>query len=320
MMRGKKGFTYVLTMSLVLAVIVLVFLTGIEPTYQDDTDLVRSRVLAMDDFVTNLENDINRATYIASFRALLSLEDVVASQGQFLNDTEMYFVEAFVNGTIQGSPAVLMNASTFSDYLLSVNDLGSDLGFFIDLQVRNVSLSHSDPWHIAVAIDLDIYLEDALNVATWNTTERFITQVPIYDLRDPLYSSFTNNRVLNTIRPYPAIPLVNASNDTAQLVAFLNDSYYVASEFAPTFLQRFENNMTPSPNGIESVVNIAEISAQEIAVYPSRVKIDFMYFNDISDSDVICGLENVPSPWSIILPDSRISPYGLTGINYTTTC
>jgi hypothetical protein len=116
---NKKGFTYVLSISLILAVIVLVFLTGIEPTYQEDTDLVRARVLAMNDFMTNLENDINRATYIASFRALLSLEDVVASQGEFLNDTESSFVEAFVNGSVHGVPAVLMNASTFTDYLVS---------------------------------------------------------------------------------------------------------------------------------------------------------------------------------------------------------
>ena len=317
---NRKGFTYVLSVALLLAVIVLVFLTGIEPRYQDDTELVRARVVSMNDFVTNLESDINRATYITSFRALLSLEDYVASQGEFLNDTEVAFIEAFENGTIVGTNATLMNDSTFTDYLNRVNALGGEVGFSIDLSIQDVQLFHLNPWSVAVAVNLTIVLDDNLGVATWNTTETFVTEVPIFDLRDPLYSSNTQNRVVNTIRQFPYDPPVNESNTTTYLEEFANTSAYLANTEAPSFLQRFENNISPSPYGIESIVNVVELSTQDISVDADRVKLDYIYFNNQTVASTICDLENVASELAVILPDTRVSDYNLGGINYSTSC
>ena len=61
----------------------------------------------------------------------------------------------------------------------------------------------------------------------------------------------------------------------------------MASSSAPSFIQRFTNDVSPSPQGIESVVNIIVISDQEVAVHPDRIKVDFIYFNNL-DFEKVC--------------------------------
>jgi hypothetical protein len=82
---------------------------------------------------------------------------------------------------------------------------------------------------------------------------------------------------------------------------------------------RFEGRIDADPNGIESIVDIQALSDQEITVYEDRVKIDYIYFNDIS-TDKVCNVENLSSEMYFVIPSNRINLYQIVGLNYSTSC
>lgn len=322
--KNTKGFAYLLTASFIVVVLLVVFLTLNKYKYQDRQNMYEQRIRLVDDFINNFDEDIHRATYITSFRTLLALEDHIAQNGVFLNNTELLFAQLASNGTLNGTnPSLLIN-STLNDYLDKVNSLASSVGIHSNFTLVNITLYQSSPWEVSVVILLDIEVNDTKGLASWSFRKSYLTKVPIYDLRDPLYSHFTSNRVPNTIRRLSVPFLINDSdNDSSNLITHLNESYYLASSFAPSFLQRFENNLSPSPYGIESVVNINILSDQDLEVFPNRAKLDYIYFNNISQSNLTCNFNIIPSDLYTVLPMSHLALYDLDTLNsadYSTSC
>jgi len=321
--QNKKAFAYLISASILSLVIIFVFLMASKYSFQDKQEVQQNRIKLMDDFISDFNQDIHRATFIASFRTLLALEDYIAVEGEFFNNTEDIFKETFFNGTIAHEPAPLLNESSFSDYLLKVNALAQQIGLESSINVTKITLFHADPWHISVIVHAQVYVADSRNIAAWHFEKNYTTLIPIYDLRDPLYSTFTDNLVPNTVRRFDAPFLVNVStNDTTYLQAHIDNSYYLASPLAPSFLQRFENNITPHPYGIESIVNVADISLQTDGdfVYENRIKVDFIYFNDLSYPK-ICSVDGITPSSYFVISENRKDLYEVGGLSYqNTTC
>jgi len=315
---NKKGFTYIIAVSFLLVTLIVVYLNVTNYGFQDQQELYKSRILAMNSFVQDFNQDVHRASYISSFRTLLSLEDYVAVTGDFFNNTEEQFRETFYSGKINGSDVELMNGSSFEDYLIKVNYVAKKIGLFSNVNVTNITLSQSDPWSIDVVVTIIVNITDKHNIANWFYTKNYSTKVPIYDLRDPLYSTFTFNRIPNTIRQLDVDYLVNGTN-TTNLQLLINGSYYLASSKAPSFLQRFENDVSPNPNGIESVVNVGTISAQDIDVCEDCIKLDYMYFNDLTD-DKLCDVQNIDSGSYFVIPIEQNLTFELSTLTYSLTC
>jgi len=310
--RSRKGFTYILVTTVMVVVLLSIFFATSRYKYQDEESLQQVRIRAMNDFVKNLDNDIHRATYISTFRALLSLEDYVATKSvylEYVNESDNLnesFRKAFLNGTINGTSSATMFNSTFNDYLAKVQMLANITGIRLNINVTKVRLMQSDPWNIDVYVSMNITMVDSKNTASWNINKEYLTSVPINFLRDPLYSKNTLNMVPNTIRRLNDTLVVG--NDTTNLQKHINGSYYLASPYAPNFLMRFEGLTNPDINGIESIVNIDVLSSQGQPRYEERSKIDYMYFNNIVD-DYICNIQNIDSKYYFVLPSNRIVLY-----------
>ncbi len=318
MFESKKGFAYLLIVSIFVAVLLVVFLTYNSYSYTKQQDLHEQRITTMNNFVKDFNEDIHRATFISSFRALVGLEDHIAISGEFVNDTQSTFKEIFYNGTLNGVDVLIMQGSSFEDYIVKVNNLGANVGIISSIEVSYINLSQVDPWTISVVVHAIVNVSDYRNTASWSYENDYTTNLPIYNLRDPLYSYFTNNKVPNTILPSPYTTLVNGTNVT-NLVDHLDNSYYLATNRSPSFLQRFENDTSPHPFGIESIVDVGVISDQDLTAYPNRIKVDFMYFNNLG-APTICDVENVPALYYFSIDDNRSDLYQVTGLNYSTTC
>lgn len=315
---NKKGFTYLIAVSFLIATLIVVYLSASNYGFQDQEELYKNRILAMNSFIEDFNQDVHRASYISAFRTLLSLEDYVAIQGVFFNDTETQFKETFYYGQINGSEAELMNGSSFEDYLQKVNAVATKIGLHSQVNVTNINLFHSEPWSIDVVVTAIVNISDNHHIASWYYEKNYTTNIPIYDLRDPLYSTFTFNRIPNTIRTLDEPYLVNGT-DTTNLQSHINGSYYLATPLAPSFLQRFENNITPNIYGIESIVNVGLISAQDVGVCEDCVKVDWMYFNDIS-YDEICDIQNIDPITYFVITESRNTTYEVDNLTYSTIC
>jgi len=316
-MFGKKGFTYLLVSSLIIVVLLGIFFVSNQYKYQDQIESQSIRIRAMNDFVNNFNNDVHRATHTSAFRALISLEDNVASNGQYLSNITQAFEETFYNGTLNGTSIQLMQNSSFKDYILKVHSLAESLGMNVNATVTQITLTQPDPWSIDVHVYIVLNVSDVKNLASWYTTKDFVTNIPIYNLRDPLYGINTHNKIPNTIRQFNQTPLVSGT-DTTNLKALINESYYLESSDAPSFLMRFEGKTDSSAQGIESIVNIQTISDQGIEVYSSRPKIDYIYFNNITVNKV-CAVQNVPTDMNFVISVDRVNLYEISGLNYSVT-
>jgi hypothetical protein len=249
---------------------------------------------------------------------MLALEDHVTTTGQYLLHTNESFRETFFYGTINGTSSSIMLNSTFSDYLSRVQEMAKLTGITLNISVTNIRLTQSDPWEINVFMMMNITATDNRRTASWNINKEYETVIPIDTLRDPLYSKNTFNRVPNTIRRSPDM-LVNGTNTTV-LQRQIADSDYIASAYAPNFLMRFEGNNNPDPNGIESIVDITDLSDQEIPVFEDRVKIDYIYFNDLDPGNKTCNVQTIPTDYYFVIPSNRVALYQIEGLNYSVAC
>ena len=317
---NKKGFAYVLVVSLLLVVLVAIFMSSNRYKLQDRQEALQIRILSINDFVKNMNNDIHRASYISAFRSLIALENQISVSGIFLNDTKESFRETFFYGTVNNTNVTIMENSSFNDYLNRVKQVSANTGINLDVNVTKINLTQSDPWSVNVHVFTDINVTDVDNVVSFVYSNEYVTNVPIADLRDPLYGVFSENKVPNTIRAFNKTQLV-FNNETTNLTDLVNGSYYVASNLSPNFIMRFENNVSPSEFGIESIVNVNMLSGQDLDVYPNRVKVDYIYFNDLPRTDTRCVPTDTDlSDLKFIITTDRLQLYEVDELNYSTSC
>lgn len=299
----KKGMYFMLVSVIFLLVFTtMVFIMNVS----DSSETIQSknyRVQLMNDFLSDFENDAPRAMYVASFRAFIALEEYVFTNGHYLNDTEKTFSEVFYNGTLDGVYQSIMNDSSISDYLIKVNSIANKLGLNIDFLLTNISLEQNNSWNVLVTISGVVNLTEANNLASWNYETFISSLVPIYDLRDPLYTIGTNGKLLSPIKKWnSSIEFVeDSTNSTVELQNFLNGTYYVESVDAPSFLMRFEGDNSASENGIASLVNLRILGDQGVNIETGKSVVDYVYFNANSTNNYcnISGMIFDPN-WFIV--------------------
>jgi len=111
--------------------------------------------------------------------------------------------------------------------------------------------------------------------------ENYYQDFYILGFEDPLYTVESSDRISVLINRTPTIDFVNdATNDTTILKTHIENSYYLNSTSAPSFLMRFTGNLSPSIYGIESFVNIENWENQMGSYNPDRSIIDYLYFGN----------------------------------------
>lgn len=317
---GKRGVVYTLIGVIMILIIGTIFVSFSKRNSHDTFSATESRVKTMEGFLKDVERDSERAAHIAGFRSLIAMEQKVATSGVPLSNPAQVFRESFVNGTINGTVYQIMDNSTFNQYLSRVQDTAAAQGIICNMSVINITLWQTDAWHLRVNYTLDIQLSDVRHVASWRTNRTFIGQVPIADIRDPLFSMNTYGRVQRTIRPDDGVVFVNTTgnrNDTSGLVHHYNDSLYIAAGRGPSILMRFANDSSDSIYGIESLVDVEELTAQGIVVDNRASVVDYLYFNKTIAT--ICNINNITTalPVSIKLDAAHKDIYQINLLNYT---
>lgn len=309
----KKGFIYMSVVLVFLAIMMSVFYTR-EVFSGEQADIITSRIKTMNSFVEDLSVDADRAGYISGFRALLSLEEYISTQGVFLTDVESSFKEAFYNGTIGNYTPMIMIDSSFSEYIQRVNQKVGEIGINIIWEVTDLRLSQSDPWTVVVDIDSNITVNDARGLASWTFNKTLQSSVSIYNLKDPLYSVNTLGRVESFIQKTNITEFV-VNNQTDNLIEHIENSYYRESSSAPSFIMRFEGDLSSSSNGIESLVDISFLEKQEdIIVKYDRSIVDYIYFGSQTTNNS-CSVQNMPSWFEI--DDNHIIDYEIDELSYS---
>ena len=315
MFNNKKGVVFTV-ISLLLVGVLITTISYNDNRYSDTKKLVvESRVITMDEFIGSVEEDVTRAMFISGYRSFISLQNHVSLNGSFLTNLTNSFSEIFINGTINNNSQSLMANASMNDWGFRIGQEANLLNIDTNFDIINIDIFHSTPWIVTINLTMVLNFTDTSDFAAWHYNHSFFENITIFDFEDPLYSIKSNGKVNNLIIKTSETEFVNeATNDTSNLNFHLNESFYFESIDAPNFLMRFQGNFSPSQFGIESFVNLEDLSIQGITTYNKSV-IDYQYFNDTyDDSDDKCNFQDMPS-WFRIHEDKRdfynISDWGV---------
>jgi hypothetical protein len=334
-LENRKGVFYLLLTAIFISVMVIVFLSYHEYSFTNKQKVVETRIMALNDFIKSIESDSKNVIRITGYRALIAIEDYVATSVQyFANDSDMqeHFRKAFyygnfttnctlnppnpltdpnciANGALNYTQMDILNDSAYINYLQKLKEIAAKLGIDIDINVTDINFNQSSPWSVEVVVTTNIIISDQRNLSSWNFMRNYTTEVSIIDIRDPVYSVYTFGRAPNPIRKWPGVWNDTLhfviGNDITNLMNFTNSSYYVNNTLAPSFLMRLEGRLNESSAccGIESFVNIPKLSDQSIPYNSSRSIVDYIYLSDkpINHSNyqnITCYIQNITSTHS----------------------
>lgn len=312
----KKGYVYTIAVIFFTGLLLAIFYTQ---SNIGTTSNEQSTTMAMDDFLNDFEKDAERAAFIAGFRSLIALEEHVASQGEYLNNFSVRFEEAFLNASVTGITYEVIQNATFEDYLTRVRHEARKTGLKFNAQVQNVTVYHLTPWNVAVDFTTRVLLNDSRDRTRFDYEKTFSSSFSILDLRDPMYSVETNNKAPNTVRTIAYDEFIDDTgdkNDTTILSLFLDESYYTASENAPSFLMRFSGNFSSDENGIQSLVNLNELDTQGIDIGDTYSVVDHEYFAAVGAD--WCNIQNMPNYFKVT--DENSDYYEITSKLERTPC
>ena len=305
MLSKKRGIFFTVAAITLSVVIILSFSVYTEYRLKEKMNIIETRIITMNNFIKDIEEDLQKGVYIASFRALLSMSQYTTSNGTFIDDVEETFNELFLDGTMNSQEVSLMTDSTFTDWVEKIQQEADKIDIIANFTVNEVTISQEQPWRIKVNADIDMEVKDKKQTSSWSINKDIKTNISIVGLEDPLYVINSYGRVINTIRISPFEHFVIGSNIDNLLVQ-INESYYITTNMSPTFLMRLEGNLVSSEIGIESLVNLQEFKDQGLTT-KDRSAVDYIYFGN--QTTINRRINNTPSWFK--LDEEHLSVYGV---------
>lgn len=292
---SKKAIFY--TSAAIALTIVIIITYGAYTTYRlnDKMDVIQTRIETVNFFIKDIERDINKGVFIASFRTLLSFDQFISTNGTFLDNANAKFKESFLNGTINQQPLSLMKDSTFTDWANKIAAEADKVDIKFNFTINDVRLNQSSPWSVDIGLNISLDIRDKRNTSYWVRNRYLTNTISIIGFEDPLYVVNSKGRVTNAIVPTNITQFV-VSGKVDNLLIHTNNSYYIAHNDSPSFLMRLEGNLGNSTMGIESLVNLDKFIQQGLPI-KDRSIVDSVYFGTKSTTNF--RINNTPEWFKI---------------------
>ena len=290
---GTKGMFFTISALILLSVLFVSLIFQNRYSISDRDRVVSLKTLTLQSFVSGLEQDAKKGLFIAGFRAVLGAEDAIFETDDFINDSKAALLEAVMNGTVNGMAVSAMNQSTLPEWLARMNVETAKLGIVLNFSIDYLTVSQSSPWAVDFLLGYSFNATDSASTALFRKKTNTTASVSIVGFDDPLYTIFTDNRIIKAINSTPYDGNYVSGTDTSNLISHINGLYYTNSS-GPSFLMRLEGNLSDSPVGIESIVRLPDLEAQGMTVY-ERSSVDYIYFGNATPT--IYSINNTYEDW-----------------------
>lgn len=270
---------------------------------------IKKRISTMDNFLFSLEENLQRQLFISGYRTTFLAIKHITDNGEYISNYNTFYNESFYQGTINGVSQEIMEGATYSDVISSIQERADKINVNINFTNAEYTISQEDPWNIKLTLHINISMEDKEGLASWNKEKTIVSYVPITEFEDPIYTVETNALISKKInRTIYEGDYVSGSN-VSNLLNHVQNGFYTSNSDAPSFLKRIEGNFSPDDNGIESLVDISELSDQGI-IPKSKSVIDHIYFSeDNPSSSQVSGMPG----WFLIDSDHE-AKYQVSGL------
>jgi hypothetical protein len=279
---GKKAVFYTITALLLMAVFLFSFISITKYKYSTRAFVIDIRVSTINDFVKDVERDIQRAAYITSYRSLLSMTEWTTINQSYIDDIDIRFSELFFNGTYDGKQRNFMTNNTFTIWEQRIKEKASELDINIIFADKKIRVWQDDPWNVKSQLNFTLMISDVKETANFTKKYAVESKVPIEFFEDPTYRIKTNGIIIKPIIIQTNMNFVNGTNKT-NLERHVNETKYVAFKDAPSYLKRLQGNLNADDNGIESLVNVEELIINGVTDGKGKKKsiVDYIYFGSL---------------------------------------
>lgn len=258
---SKRGIFFTLIAVSLLGIVLFSYSITYSYTLQEQSAVVETRIDAMNSFLKEVDADMVNAIYIVGFRSLVAMTDDIVSSGVFVDDVETAFEELFMNGSLDGENASLMENNTFPYWISKIGEEANNIGMDLSLNVTSVSIAQSSPWAVRITVNSTINISDMKETAMWSQDKNLYSEISIIGFEDPAYTVYTANGVVKRInQTIYDNNFTSVSTNTTNMRDHVNQTFYANFTGAPSFLMRFEDNFNSSIYGIESFVDKSEVS------------------------------------------------------------
>jgi len=303
--QGKKAMFFTILAIALLSLFIISYSTY---SVFQDRESTTKRIKTMNDFIHLVEEDLPRQLYIAGFRIIFIFEKRIFETGNYIEDLNSTFEEAFFNGTVYSLDEELMEGVDFEGIVLSLNEKAKKINANVTLLNPKIEITQEDPWNVKISFTGDLMIQDKGQLVLWNRTYYDKTFISIENFEDPIYAINSGGLVTNSINRTPYQTFVTGS-DVSNLISHLEGGYYKASSSAPSFLDRLEGKTTSNPYGIESLVYIPKLSSQGITP-KDKTDVDYIYFS--TSNPTSHKIQGMPSWFK--LDDEHLDDYGVEGL------
>jgi len=283
---SRKAYFFSLTVLILLTLLTVYTAVQRPARYHDQADIEATRLVKAEELISAVEDDAETALRVASYRAFLALDEAVLRRDGYVSGFDDKFEELVTNGTLDGQEQDLLNATALEDWKNQTSLVASHLHYRLNFTGHEIRAYHEGPWHVTVALDTELLLVDERSDAQWRVPLNITAKVPVRGLYDPLYTVGTGQRYFQRVTPAP---------QGASAADLVHDRLYINSTKGPTYLQRLQGNINPSPFGIESLVNTTTLAG--VGAEQEGSIIDWHYLDDQRPAD--CTITGLPS-WAAI--------------------
>jgi hypothetical protein len=303
----KKAAVFTILSILLATLLITTSITYNNYYLREKSFVIESRIKSVDYFVNDIEKDIKRGIYISTFRSLVGLQQHITNTGEYIYDINQTFYEIIINGTINGTYLSVMNNTELNVWIEKIRYESSKISIDFDYIINNLSVYHINPWTIEIKLDIILNITDSQKIAYWIRNNSLKVPLSIIDFEDPLYTISTNARMINTIKQSNNTNFV-IGNNTTILKNHIENSYYIASNSSPSYLDRLSNKTIASDYGIESIVNLKELEFLGITT-KEKSNIDYIYFSN--NNPINYKINNTFEWFRIDNESNRLSIYGV---------
>ncbi|MFW6377634.1 MAG: hypothetical protein ACOCZ5_03205, partial [bacterium] len=216
---NKKGYFFSLTVLLLLVLLNVYFSAQKESEYSEKSQITEQRLQELNRLITLIETDSKIGLKIATFRAILALDENVA-QTSYVENFDEIIKELIINGTINQEIQTFTENHSINKWENNTKNLLEELGVQTTFEDKNIKLYQNNPWTIIAEYNSTMKLYDSFSESNWTKNITTKININITDLYDPLYSINTQGK--RKIKRNTTINL----ND---LSTILFEGYYVES-------------------------------------------------------------------------------------------
>lgn len=274
---------------------VLVYLESVRT--QDEHTVLKVRGAELANYMESISLDVPRILDITSKLAFVAALNEIDANGTALDDAQLRLTELMLNSTLYGQNSSFMNGSGLMDWANEMELLGSRFGLQTEIEILDLTVVPADSFTLNFSMTMSVKSLDSLTQIQVDRVYREYALVSVEGFEDPLYPLYTNGFVKR---------VVNRSNGSIYGIFDVNNAsvlrLYGNSSAGASFLDRMEGQLNLSAKynvsgneGMESFVDLMQLSGVGIPVKTNQTVVDYLYFAS-TDIDG-CTVNNATYGW-----------------------